>query len=207
VASFLNPVLGTLDRILGIRSAQKSTSKVDVENGLSLVFDVSRLASLGTGIGPDTGLVMAVQEVTTVGADDTFVDVDLFATFDTNVPANFWAWALRAWAWVGKNDVADMTAISITHEIPTGTLQGMTGALRTIWPVYGWAAGDAEVLSNFHGLNLWDSNLINQVTALPVLLPPGGTVRFNYDVGGAMTVQFAVLYWFGSKNTFPPGFA
>lgn len=207
MARFLNPVMGLLDRILNINSAQKTTTRIDLENGMQMVFDGSRIAERGTGIGQHGGFLLIGTEQDTVGADEDEVSVDPYGFIGTGRPDNFSVWLMGASAWAEHDDAADIDGLSVMGIVPAGTFLGSAVTRRLAIPAFAWDAVNGTIAPwESQGLGNFNEGLINLVpNPSPILLPHGSTVMFTWDVGGACEFAAYALLWVGGRNCLPPG--
>jgi len=207
-AQFRRRPLSLLDRIYGFISGKTATSGVTLEAPITLVHDVSRQAER-SGPGEYGGIVVVQYNATFGGTDEDSASGNIFDDFNIDNRDDWWAWFLAGYGFIDENDVADVTQISLTHEVPAaGTnLWGITVAAD--WPVFRHIGGtDPIVISNYHGLGESDASLLNGVEQRFPVLCPGGGYEWSWDIGGVINapgLTVHALYWIGRKGCMPPG--
>jgi len=218
---FLNPVLGAIDRLFRIDGAVKTVSRIDLENPIQPVLDVSRYAE--RGLGQYLGLVRydgshvhgaanAQKSVVNIAAN-ILQPLGFIPAGGPSGPgqpspdSDFWVWLMGTA--MRTSSAANFSWGAIARESQSAA----------VYPVLGTAGDQAESLFQWSKVSEQAGytgvgtvypvmpDTYNQLRIYPVPLYPGDVLAIRSTTTGAATITWAMYLWIGRAGTGPPGFA
>lgn len=210
MSEFRNRVLSGLDRIYGFLSAKHSTNRLELNQPVQLVHDVSREAELQSNQFPEqSGWFYAIIECACAGASTYRESTTPYGLLDVTADfvEDYLIWLYQVSAYVPYNDASDVSSVAVSVGTPPSRNWLYHG---NTYPVYIPVFYNDGTYHQLGPTGLRKDGLINilSLSPLPVPLPYLTTIDAVITTTaalGAPGLVVSLMFWVGKKGQTPPG--